>query len=305
MQLHKVGFIGLGRMGRGMAANLVAAGVDLVVHDQLAPARDALRERGAAVAADAAAVAEACELVFLCLPFAPEVREALFGPRGVRDGARPGLTVVDTTTLDHRDAQRIAEEASSERIAYVDCPISGMPFRAENGTLTMMFGGDEALFSSVRPLLEHMGEFIVHCGPVGSGQAMKALNNIVYDVNIAAFCEVLPLAVKFGLDVDTVARVLTSGTSRSFASEYFVPRILERGFDTDFSMGAAYKDIVNVQEIAGRLHASTPVINAMVATYQTAMAMGYAEEPKSAMSKVYERVLGIEVKGKGDGQADG
>ncbi len=124
-----------------MAANLLAAGVDLVVHDR-EPARAAsLAERGAEPADSAQALAERCNLVFLCLPFGPEVHEAMFGARGLRDGARPGTTVVDTTTLDHRDVLRIAEEASRYGMEYHDCPISGMPVRAENGTLTMMFGG--------------------------------------------------------------------------------------------------------------------------------------------------------------------
>ena len=269
------------------------------MHDR-EPARAAtLAERGAEPADSAQALAERCNLVFLCLPFGPEVHEAMFGARGLRDGVRPGTTVVDTTTLDHRDVLRIAEEASRYGMDYHDCPISGMPVRAENGTLTMMFGGAEDAFERVRPLLEHMGEFIVHCGSLGTGQAMKALNNIVYDVNIVALCEVLPLASAFGLDVGTVARVLTSGTSRSFASEYFVPRILERRFEEDFPMGAAYKDIVNVQEIAHRLGASIPVVNAMVASYQHAMASGHADEPKSAIIKIYEQVLGVEVRGPG------
>jgi 3-hydroxyisobutyrate dehydrogenase-like beta-hydroxyacid dehydrogenase len=141
-----------------------------------------------------------------------------------------------------------------------------------------------------------MGEFIVHCGEIGTGQLMKAVNNIIYNVNIAAICEVMPLAVKAGLGADKLAEVLTTASSRSFASEYFVPRILDRVFEGDFSMQAAYKDIVNVQQLAARLGASTPVVDAMVSTYDTAIAMGFGAQPKSAMVKVYEDRLGLEVR---------
>ena len=291
-----IGFIGLGRMGRGMAANLVKAGVDLHVHDTDGAAMQRLLDEGARACDSAADVAARVELLFLCLPDTTEVNAVLDGERGALAGAREGLAIVDTTTQNYFATLELGERCEAAGVAYSDCPISGMPHRAADGTLTMMFGGSPAAFARAKPLLEKMGRYIVHCGAVGTGQMMKAINNIIYNVNIAAVCEVMPLAVKAGLDVKQVAEVVTSGSSRSFASEYFVPRILDGKFDGDFSMGAAYKDIVNVQEIATRLAAATPVVNAMVATYQNAIAMGYGDEPKSAMIKVYERVLGLEVR---------
>ena len=213
---------------------------------------------------------------------------------GIASAAKANQTIIDTTTLDRLDAIDIAKEASKSGIAYWDCPISGMPFRADDGTLTVMFGGTSDAFASYKSYLEAIGEFIVHAGPLGSGQAMKAINNIIYNVNIVALCEVLPLAVAAGLDPDEVARVVTSASSRSFASEYFVPRMMERRFDTDFAMKDAYKDIVNVQRMAVETKAMTPVVNAMIASYQAAIAEGLGDEPKSAMLKVYERALGVQ-----------
>jgi 3-hydroxyisobutyrate dehydrogenase-like beta-hydroxyacid dehydrogenase len=145
-------------------------------------------------------------------------------------------------------------------------------------------------------LLDHIGTQIVHCGALGSGQLMKAINNVIYDINIAAVCELLPLAVKAGLDAKTVASVITSGSSRSFAGDKFVPQILERQFEGDFPMQSAWKDIVNVQEIGIQHGAMIPVVNAMTAVYQTAIAQGNGAAAKSAMIKVYEQVLGLEVK---------
>ena len=291
MAVNRVGFLGLGRMGGGMARNLIKGGVDLVVYDLNPAAMEALAEAGADTASSPRDLAATVDLLFLCLPYSPEVRDALFGADGVAKGARTGLIVIDTTTLNHADALSIGAEAAACGLSYSDCPISGMPIRADDGTLTIMFGGATESFEVARPFLDLIGSYVIHCGPLGNGQMMKAINNVIYDINIVALCEVLPLAVKAGLDVEQVAEVVTSGSSRSFASDYFVPRILEGKFDSDFSMGGAYKDIVNVQEIATRLHAAIPVVNAMTAIYQQAMSMGYAGEPKSAMIKVYEQIL--------------
>jgi 3-hydroxyisobutyrate dehydrogenase-like beta-hydroxyacid dehydrogenase len=289
-----IGFIGLGRMGRGMALNLTRSIEALHVFDRLPGAMAPLIRAGAIACDSPADVASKCDLVFLCLPFSPEVRAAIFGPDGIQSTARDGLTIVDTTTLDRMDALAIAGEAAQAGIAYWDCPVSGMPFRADDGTLTVMFGGTEGAFATAKPYLEGFGEFIIHCGQLGCGQAMKALNNIIYDVNIAALCEVLPLAVAVGLGPEQVSRIVTTGSSRSFASEYFVPRMMDRRFDSDFSMQEAYKDIVNVQRMGVETRASLPVVNAMIASYQAAIAAGFGDQPKSAMLKVYENALGVQ-----------
>lgn len=294
MASQTIGFIGLGRMGGGMALNLLKSVGTLHVHDPYPPAVEPLTEAGAIACSSPADVAAKCDLIFLCLPFAPEVRAAMFGADGIQSAARPNLTIIDNTTLDRTDALSIGEEANKAGIAYWDCPVSGMPFRAHDGTLTTMFGGTKDAFDAAKPYLEAFGEDVIHGGPLGSGQAMKAINNIIYNINIVALCEVLPLAVAVGLDPDEVARMVTSASSRSFASEYFVPRMMERRFDTDFAMKDAYKDIVNVQKMGVEKRAMLPVVNAMISSYQAAMASGYADEPKSAMLKVYENALGVE-----------
>ena len=295
MDERTVGFIGLGRMGSGMARNLLKAGVPLVVWDVFPQSVEALAGEGAIAAADAAALAGNADLIFLCVPTDQETDEVLFGERGVAQAGKP-VAIVDTTTMNHRAARRLAQQAREAGMAYADCPVSGMPLRAERGTLTMMFGGSAELFERAKPHLDVMGEFIVHCGDVGKGQLMKAVNNIIYDVNIAAFCEVLPFAVKAGLRPDQLAEVLTTGNSRSFASQHFVPRIMEGRFDGDFSLRAAYKDIVNIQEAAEHLDVSLPLVEAMVSAYRAAIESGFGDEPKSAMIKVYEERMGREVR---------
>ena len=295
MTQEPVGFIGLGRMGLGMSKNLLKAGVPLVVHDVSAAPMQALAAKGASLAADPADLTKSVKHLFICVPSEAEVEQVLFGDRGVAASKRTP-TVVDTTTMNHGAAVRLAAQCHSVGLTYSDCPISGMPFRAENGTLTMMFGGRPEIFAETKPYLDSMGEFIVHCGDVGMGQLMKAVNNIIYDVNIAAFCEVMPLAVKAGLAPEKLAAVLTSASSRSFASEYFVPRILKGRFQDDFSLKAAHKDIVNIEEVAARLKTDLPVVKAMVSTYRKAIDMGFGDQPKSAMIKVYEALFNQEVR---------
>ncbi|MEM0989574.1 MAG: NAD(P)-dependent oxidoreductase [Pseudomonadota bacterium] len=295
----RLGFIGLGRMGRGMARNLGAKHPGLLIFDSVQAAMTPVVESGAKAATSVAEMAAKTDLIFLCVPYAPEVRAVLFGADGIAaTGHKP--VIVDTTTLDRQDALEIATDAAQLGLDYYDCPISGMPLRAENGTLTTMFGGPAEAFVQVKPFLKAFGEDTIHAGPLGSGQAMKAINNIIYDVNIAALAEVLPFAVKVGLDPDALAHLVTTASSRSFASEYFVPKMKARRFDTDFTLENAYKDIVNVQRMAIETRASLPIVNAMVATYQAAMAAGFADEPKSAMLKVYEDRIAVRFEGSKD-----
>jgi len=293
-----VGYIGLGRMGGGMAANLLKSIGTLYVHDPVPAAAEPLVKAGAIACDSPADLAAKCDVIFVCVPFSPEVRTVVFGDNGIASAGRKNQMIIDTTTLDRTDALAFAEEAGALGINYWDCPISGMPFRAQDGTLTVMFGGTKEAFDEAKPYLESFGEFVIHCGPLGTGQAMKALNNVIYNVNIVALCEILPLAVSVGLDPDEVARVVTSASARSFASEYFVPRMMDRKFDSDFAMQDAYKDIVNVQKMAVEKKAMLPVVNAMVASYQSAMSAGYGGEPKSSILKIYEQALGVEFRHK-------
>lgn len=282
-----------------MAFNLLTkAEHSLHVYDEVPAAMERLTAAGATACAHPAEMAAKCDVIFMCLPFAPEVREAIFGANGIKSTARDGLTIIDTTTLDRSDALAFGAELEQAGIGYWDCPVSGAPHRAESGTLTVMFGGTAEAFQAAKPHLETFGEDVVHTGPLGCGQAMKAINNIVYNVNIAAICEALPLAMAVGLDPEVTARVLTTASARSFASEYFVPRMLERQFDFDFTLNGAYKDIVNVQKMGVETRASLPVVNAMIASYQAAIAAGHGDLPKSAMLKVYENALDVEFKKK-------
>ncbi len=293
MTHQNIGFIGLGQMGSGMAQNLLPHVSTLYVSDTNPQAVESLVSVGALECATPQEIARHCEIIFLCLPDTAPVQQTIFGPNGITAAQPKSLTIIDTTTQDRADAISLATDAKAAGINYCDCPVSGLPARALDGTLTVMFGGSRQIFDQTSHLLNHFGQDIRYCGDIGCGQAMKAINNVIYNINIAALCEMLPLATAIGLDPEQVGSVVTSASSRSFASSHFVPKMLERHFSNDFTLKNAYKDIANVQRMAIETKAMTPVANAMISTYQSAMAAGYDNEPKSAMLKIYEDALGV------------
>ncbi len=289
-------YIGLGQMGAGMAAILAQSKVPLLVYDIDPNAIASLEKFGAIKAEDIETIQTQCELVFICLPGEQEVEAVLFGDHGLL--SKPGRikTIIDTSTLSFTKAREYAIQLREMGINYCDCPVSGLPRRSWNGTLTMMFGGSDEQLAMVKPYLDMMGEQILHCGGIGSGQMTKAINNIIYNINITGFCEVLPLAVKAGLDPELLEKLVLAGSSRSFASEHFVPRILDGKFDDDFPMQKAYKDILNVRDMASTFQVETPLVDAMTSTYRSTMNSGFGMEPKSAMIKIYEQQFGVTVR---------
>ena len=283
-------------MGSGMASNLTNAGHQLYVHDQSASAMARFADTNAICCQSLSEIAQNCSLVFLCLPSAKEVDEVLFGPKGLVDNVKAQISIIDTSTLERSESLQFHGQLAHKAIQYADCPVSGLPARAREGKLTLMFGGSQTLFEQVSPLLELLGKNIIYCGEVGSGQLMKAVNNIIYNINIVALCEILPLGVEAGISIDALEQVVNSASSRSFAGDHFIPRMLAREFEGDFPLAGAYKDILNMQKVATEKQALTPLMNAMISSYQNAIADGLGDEPKSAIIKIYEKVLSIEFK---------
>jgi 3-hydroxyisobutyrate dehydrogenase-like beta-hydroxyacid dehydrogenase len=212
----------------------------------------------------------------------------VFGANGITKSFIKDLLIIDTSTLYYTDAQELNNRLSVFNIEYCDCPISGLPFKARDGTLTLMFGGTEEQYKKSLPYLNMIGKFIYHCGECGYGQLMKAFNNIIYNINIAAICEVFPLAIRSGLDPKLVAEVFITGSSKSFASEYFLPKILKDDFLGDYPMKAAYKDIENVQIATSKIKSKKPITEAMIDVYKLALEKGFGNSSKSAMYKIYE-----------------
>ena len=299
----KLGFVGLGQMGRPIALNLLKSGDELTVASRTDKAFGEFSARGVRCSTRVADLADA-DVVFLCLPDGQVVLDTLVGSGGLLACLGRGRTIVDLSTVSHADAVAAAEAARAARVDFLDAPISGMEARAIDGTLTIMCGGARAVFDRVRPLLAHIGTKSLFMGPAGSGQLAKLINQLLFDINAAALGEILPMAARMGLDPALVGEVINGGTGRSHASEFFVPRILRGHFSDGYPMAEAYKDLVSGAELGARLCLPMPVLAAATATYQAALLRGHGREDKGAMVRVFEDLLGTRFRAGSDG-ADG
>ena len=288
----KIGFAGLGAMGRPMALNLLKSGAELIVHARRPEQFKDFEEKGAAVAAELSRLA-AADILFFCLPNSDVVKEVLFGENGVGEGLREGQIVVDFSTGRYKATIEIARRLAEKRVSFLDAPISGMAARAAEGTLTVMCGGEKTAFEKVEPFFKCVGDKILYMGETGTGQMAKLINQLLFDINMAALAEVLPLAVRMGLNPADMGQVINSGTGRSFASEFFVPRILENNFSEGYSLKNAYKDLVSAAELSAEQCIPLPVLHAATTTYQMALLEGHGDRDKGAMICVFEKLLGV------------
>jgi 3-hydroxyisobutyrate dehydrogenase-like beta-hydroxyacid dehydrogenase len=292
----EVGFIGLGTMGKWMAFNLIKAGFPLKFFARKKEViEEALRQGGQFIDSPRDLVSQAAWM-FLCLPDTDTVDEMLFGREGIAAAMNPGQTLIDCSTIHPLTARKIHQALQERGIHFLDAPISGMEARSKAGTLTIMVGGEEEVFQQVRPALEAMGNTILYLGASGNGQIMKMINNVLFDIHCAALAEILPLAAKMGLDPEQAIAVARKGTGQSFALDNFGPLILEGNFGPGYPLEDAYKDMVHAVEISSAHRIPLPVTTATMTTYQMALDQGLGRENKGAMVKVWERVLGVEVR---------
>ena len=288
----RYGFVGLGQMGAPMAANLARAH-DVKVFDLSEDAIKAAMKAGASEASSTKDFGDV-DVLILCLPSGAIVERSLFDTEnGIAECLSPNAIVVDTSTIEYSLTLNIGDRLKALGLRFLDAPVSGMKKRAEDGTLTMMIGGDGAIVEALRPGLSTMASRILHTGAVGSGQLTKLINQLLFDINVAALAEISPMAKKLGLDPENTAEVVNSGTGRSYASEYFIPQILDGTFDTGYPLQAAYKDLISGAEISARYQIPAPVLAAATTTYQQALLEGYGSKDKGAMVLVYERLLGV------------
>ena len=293
----KIGFSGLGQMGKHMAMNMLKSGAEVIVSDVRSDSFHEFEQKGAQTTTDFGVAAQA-DIVFLSLPSGQIVESVLLGEDGVLRNPKKGQIVVDTSTITYSTTMEIAKRLEEHGITFLDAPVSGMEARAIDGTLTVMCGGDAGIFETVRPYLECIGNKILYMGGVGSGQLTKLINQVLFDINVAALAEILPMAVKMGLDPDLVGDVVNSGTGRSYASEFFIPRILKNCFSDGYPMKHAYKDLVSAAEISADLGIPLPVLGAATTTYQMALLKGFGDLDKGGMIRVFEELLGVRYRGK-------
>jgi 2-hydroxy-3-oxopropionate reductase len=240
---EKIGFVGLGLMGRPMARNLMQAGYDLVVHNRSRGKVEELVSEGATAAENPREVSEGCDIVFTMLPGPPEVREVVAGEGGVLEGAREGSLVVDMSTSSPVLARELALTAREQGVGTLDAPVSGGDVGAIEGTLSIMAGGSEEDFERAKPLLEVMGKTVVHVGEAGTGQSVKACNQIVVALVIEAVSEALVLGTKAGVDPAKVIEVLSGGLAGNKVMEVKREKLLSHDFEPGGKIKFHHKDL--------------------------------------------------------------
>jgi 3-hydroxyisobutyrate dehydrogenase len=283
-----VAFIGLGIMGRGMAARLRAAGVSLTIHTRTMSKAQALIDAGATPAATPAAAAANAEIVFLCVTDTPDVQSVILGDNGVLSIARSGMIVVDHSTISPAATRDLAATLAEKGATLLDAPVSGGDIGARDGTLSIMVGGDAAAFAKVQPLLAHMGKTIIHCGPSGSGQLTKLANQILVSVTNMAVCEALVFAQKNGLDLTKTISVVSGGAAGSWQLNNLGPKMAAGDFRPGFMVDLQQKDLRLVLQAAAQSH--TPVLAASLVhqLFAAAQAAGHGRDGTQALFTVLE-----------------
>lgn len=291
----KIGFIGLGIMGKPMAKNLIKAGHELVVCDVNQSPVGELAAEGAQTACCPREVAERCDLLITMLPNSPHVREVVLGPNGILEADCAGKTLVDMSSISPLVARDIAEKAEAAGLHMLDAPVSGGEPKAINGTLAIMAGGDAEVFARVEPVLLAMGATAVHTGEIGSGNVTKLANQIIVALNIAAMSEAMVLATKSGVDPERVYKAIRGGLAGSTVLDAKMPLVLKRQFKPGFRIGLHIKDLMNAMDTAHGVGTPLPLTSQVLEMMQALKVDGHAEEDHGALIRYFEMLSHIEV----------
>lgn len=291
----KVGFIGLGIMGRPMAKNLAKAGYELVVFDFNKEAVDDLVSCGAVAAASGKEVASRTEVVITMVPNSPHVRAAVLGENGVAEGAKAGTVVIDMSSIDPTESKAIGTELAKFGIDMLDAPVSGGEPKAIDGTLSVMVGGKKELFDKYYDMLMVMAGSVVYVGELGSGNVAKLANQIVVAVNIAAVSEALTFAKKAGTDPELVYQAIRGGLAGSTVMDAKAPMMLDRNFKPGFRIELHIKDLNNALNAAHAISSPVPLTGQMMEIMQGLKADGYEKEDHCSIVKYYEKIANTTV----------
>jgi 3-hydroxyisobutyrate dehydrogenase len=290
----EIGFIGLGNMGGPMVANLLKAGHSLTVFDLSEKALQAAVDAGARTAASPREVAQTSKVVITMLPAAAHVKAVYLNADGVLAGVRPGVTLIDSSTIDPATARLIGESALKQGNPFADAPVSGGTGGAQAGTLTFMVGADAALFETLKPVLAGMGKNMVHCGETGTGQIAKICNNLLLGISMIGVAEAMKLGTSLGIDPNTLAGVINTSTGRCWSADTYnpYPNVLpnapsSRGYTGGFGADLMLKDLGLAVDAARQV--KQPILLGALAQqlYQTMSMQGLGGLDFSAIIKLY------------------
>ena len=294
----KIGFIGLGIMGKPMSKNLLKAGYDLTVCDINASAVAEVVALGAKAASTPKEVAAQTEIIITMLPNSPQVKTVVLGENGVIEGAKPGTIVVDMSSIAPLAAQEVAKALAEKKVEMLDAPVSGGEPKAIDATLSIMVGGKQAIFDECLPILKCMGASAVLVGEVGAGNVTKLANQIVVALNIAALSEALVLATKAGVDPELVFNAIKGGLAGSTVMNAKAPLMLDRKFDPGFRINLHIKDLANVMETAHEVGVPLPLTSGVMEILQALKIDGLGNADHGAIVRYYEKLSQVEVKRK-------
>ena len=295
--METVGVVGLGAMGKPVAARLLAQGFPVTVapHRNRRPVEE-LAQQGARLVESFAEVARASKVLLLLVPDAAEVEEATFGPAGLVEGTQKGSTVVVMSTISPLAAQRIANRLADYELAMVDAPVSGGPSRAGTGELTIMVGGEETVVARVRPVLQAVGARIFHVGPVGMGEVAKLCNNLLIGIIMIANAEAFTFGVKAGIRAEVLQQVLSAATGQNFLLDRWVPLTLMKDlYEPGFALSLMLKDLNLIVSTAKEL--GVPLFEGTLAQQLFALAggLGFAAKDYSAVGLLYQDAAGVTI----------
>ena len=291
----KVGYIGLGLMGKSIARNILKAGFPVIVHNRSQAAVDELVAEGAVRATSPQEVAAQVDVVFTNLPDTPDVEKVVLGENGILAGAHPSLIVVDNSTIKPAAARTIAQKLAEQGVLSLDAPVSGGDIGARNGTLTIMVGGDAAALEKVMPVFLAMGKTVTHVGEAGAGQVAKAANQIMVAAQMVAMGELLVFAKKAGVDPQKVVDAIKGGAAQCWTLDVKPPRLFAGNRAPGFKAHMQLKDLRIVKETAQEYAIPISGTLANTALFQQMIDLGLGELDNSAVVGVIEKLAGVEI----------
>lgn len=288
-----IGFVGLGIMGRPMARNLLKAGYSLVVHSRSRGPVDEIAKAGAKVGTSPRDVAAQCDVLITMLPNSPDVEQVVLGRDGVIEGARPGMILLDMSTISPIVSQKVGAALQAKSVKMLDAPVSGGEKGAIDGVLSIMVGGDRAVFDQVLPIFQAMGKTITHLGPLGAGGFTKLANQIIVAINLTALGEALTLAKKAGLDRELTLTALAGGLAGSKCLDQKKPNYVADTYNPGFKIDLHYKDLGLIMESARALGVPLPTTAAVQELFSALRVKGRGGLDHSGVITLLEDLAGL------------
>lgn len=292
----KIGFIGLGIMGKPMVRNLLTAGHEMVVYDVVEDNIKEVENDGAKRASSAKEIAEQCTLIITMLPNSPHVKKAVMGEDGILEGAKPSTILIDMSSIAPLVSQEISEECAKKGIKMIDAPVSGGEPKAVDGTLSIMAGGDKEVFDQIYDVLIAMGSSAVLCGSIGAGNTTKLANQVIVALNIAAVSEAFMLSTRAGVDPIKVFDAIKGGLAGSTVLNAKIPMITQGNFKPGFKIDLHIKDLANALDTGHETGSPLPLTSMVMEMMQTLHGDNLGQFDHSAVVRYYEKLTGAKVR---------